>query len=49
MTPTVTDEQRRRNRATAVWLGVVAVGFFMAFVVAVDARNGWQFLSGFLQ
>ena len=45
MTATVTDEQRRRNRGTAVWLALVAVVFFVGFVIAVDARNDWQFFG----
>ncbi|MEM1262438.1 MAG: hypothetical protein AAGH76_08580 [Pseudomonadota bacterium] len=39
-TTELTAEQRRRNRTSAILLGLVAVGFFVAFVVAVSLRSG---------
>ena len=48
MAISVTDEQRRRNRSTALVLALVAVVFFVAFVIAVDARNEWQFFGGLI-
>ncbi len=39
MASAVSDEQRRRNRATAIVLALIAGAFFVTFIVAAVVRD----------